>query len=97
MTEPVQWQPVAFADLTRIVRHIAEENPIAARRIGRELLLAADSPLIFPRRGRPGRIPGTRELVTVRPYIIVYEVAQQDTVTVLRVWHGARTRADDHP
>lgn len=92
MTESTHWQPVAFADLTRIIRHIAEENPIAARRVGRELLLAADSLMIFPRRGRPGRIPGTRELVTVRPYIIVYDVAEHDTVTVLRVWHGAQSR-----
>lgn len=96
MREPVNWQPVAFADLTRIIRHITEENPIAARRVGRELLLAADSLLIFPRRGRHGRIPGTRELVTVRPYIIVYEVAEHDTATILRVWHAAQSRHDDH-
>ncbi len=96
MTEPVNWQPVAFTDLTRVIRHIAEENPIAARRVGRELLLAADSLMTFPRRGRPGRIPGTRELVTVRPYIIVYEVGEHDRVTVLRVWHAAQSRDDSH-
>jgi plasmid stabilization system protein ParE len=94
VTERVNWQPVAFADLTRVIRHIAEENPIAARRVGRELLLAADSLTIFPRRGRRGRIPGTRELVAVRPYIIVYELTEHDTVTILRVWHEAQNPAE---
>jgi addiction module RelE/StbE family toxin len=92
MTERVHWQPVAFADLTRIIRHIAEENPVAARQMGRELLLAADSLAVFPRRGRTGRILGTRELVTIRPYIIVYEVGEDNAVSILRVWHGAQNR-----
>ncbi len=94
MIEPVNWRPVAFADLTRIIRHIAEENPIAGRQVGRDLLLATDSLVIFPNRGRVGRIPGTRELVAVRPYIIVYEVTGHDAVTILRVWHGAQSRND---
>lgn len=88
MTEPVRWRPVAFADLTRIVAHIADENPIAARRVGRELLIAGDSLATFPQRGRRGRVPETRELVTVWPYIIVYEVTASGHVQILRVWHG---------
>lgn len=95
MTEPVEWQPVAFADLARIIRHIAEENHFAARRVGRELLLAGDSLAVFPRRGRRGRIAGTRELVAVQPYVIVYEVTDTGAVTILRVWHGAQDRAED--
>lgn len=94
MNEPVEWQPVAFADLSRIIRHIAEENPLAARRVGREILLAGDSLAVFPRRGRRGRIIGTRELVTVPPYVLVYEVTDAGAVTILRVWHGAQSRAD---
>jgi toxin ParE1/3/4 len=92
LTERVNWRPVAFADLARIIAHVRAENPIAARRIGRELLLAADSLEIFPRGGRRGKIPGTRELVGVSPYVIVYEVADDDTVTILRVWHSAQDR-----
>jgi plasmid stabilization system protein ParE len=63
---------------------------IAARRVARELLLAGESLTVFPRRGRPGRIEGTRELVPVSPYIIVYEIDRHDDVAILRVWHGAR-------
>lgn len=92
MTERVRWRPVAFADLFRVVANITAENPIAARRIGREILLAGDSLESFPYRGRLGRVPETRELVTVYPYIIVYEVDDSGRVHILRVWHGAQDR-----
>lgn len=68
MIERVNWRSIAFADLARVVAYIAEKNPIAARRVGRELLLAGDSLANFPYRGRRGRVSGTRELVTVWPY-----------------------------
>jgi plasmid stabilization system protein ParE len=55
----------------RLVRFISEENPIAARRIAQELLLAGDSLAVFPKRGRRGTDPTTRELVTIRPYVIL--------------------------
>ncbi len=43
-----------------------------------------------PGLGRPGRVEGTRELVIARfPYVEPY-VHRGDTVTVLRVLHGAR-------
>jgi toxin ParE1/3/4 len=44
----------------------------------------------MPHRGRPGRWPGTRELVIPRtPYIVPYRV-QGDLIEILRVFHGAR-------
>ncbi len=92
MTVPVQWRPRALEDLARIVSHISEENPIAARQVGRELLLSGDSLTLFPHRGRPGLVPGTRELVSYWPYILVYRVTR-DGVSILRVWHGAQHRA----
>jgi toxin ParE1/3/4 len=89
---PVVWRAKALADVGRIVRHIAADNLVAAKRIGRELLLAGDSLVLFPRRGRPGRQAGTRELVVVPPYLIVYRVSGADVVTILRVWHAAQER-----
>lgn len=88
----VSWRAAALADIARIVRHIAAENPRAARRMARELLLAGDSLELFPRRGRPGQIAGTRELVPVRPYVLIYEVGDGDSVAILRVWHAAQER-----
>jgi plasmid stabilization system protein ParE len=89
----VIWQATARADLVRLVRYISEENPIAARKVARELVLAGDSLALFPHRGRVGRIPGTRELVTVPPYIVVYEVDGVGDVQILSVWHGAQDRS----
>lgn len=88
----VAWRSRALADVSRIVRYIAPDNPVAARRVGREILLAGDSLVMFPHRGRPGRLAGTRELVVMPPYLIVYRVSADDAVTILRVWHAAQDR-----
>ena len=88
----VVWQAAARADVVRLVQYIAEENPIAARKVARELVLSGDNLDVFPRRGRVGRIPGTRELVTVSPYIIVYEISTSGQVEILHVWHGSQDR-----
>jgi plasmid stabilization system protein ParE len=89
----VTWREDALDDVLLILRHIETENPLAARRVAREFLLAGESLTVFPRRGRPGRIEGTRELVPVYPYIIVYEIDRYDDVAILRVWHGAQQRS----
>ena len=91
MTSSVEWRPKALEDLARIVTHSNEENPVAARQVGRELLLAGDSLALFPYRGRHGLVPGTRELVFCHPYILVYSVIGAN-VSVLRIWHGAQLR-----
>ena len=88
----VLWRTRALADIARITTYIATDNPVAAQRVGRELLLAGDSLAIFPRRGRPGRQAGTRELVTIGPYILIYRIADAEVVTILRVWHAAQDR-----
>lgn len=87
----VVWTDQAALDVERIASYIAQENPAAARRVARELLIAGDSLGMFPRRGRRGRVPGTRELVAAFPYVIIYSVGA-DAVDVLRVWHGAQDR-----
>jgi toxin ParE1/3/4 len=40
--------------------------------------------------GRPGRVPGTRELVIAKtPFVVPYRF-QGETLQILRVLHGAR-------
>ena len=85
------WQAAALADIRRILDYITRENPAAARRVARELILAGDSLELFPLRGRAGMVPGTRELVAVRPYILIYET-DGAAVRILRVWHSAQDR-----
>jgi toxin ParE1/3/4 len=89
---PVVWAPQAIEDIARITRYIATENPVAAVRVARELLVAGDSLVTFPRRGRPDSLPGRRELVALPPYVIVYRVLADDTVDILRIWHAAQDR-----
>ena len=89
---PVRWRTRALADVRRITSYIAPDNPVAAVRIGRELLVAGDSLATFPLRGRPGVQPGTRELLALRPYVIVYRLDPTGLVTILRVWHAAQDR-----
>jgi addiction module RelE/StbE family toxin len=89
----IRWRRQAETDLDGILAYLAERNPSAALDIAQSLVLAADSLATFPNRGRPGKIPGTRELAAVHPYLLVYEVdADADMVRILRVWHGARDR-----
>jgi plasmid stabilization system protein ParE len=46
------------------------------------------------RMGRPGRVPGIRELVIpTTPYIVPYRV-QREAIQILRVYHGARRWPD---
>ena len=85
------WSPEAIADLAALRAYIAQDDPAAAQRVALLIIrnietLLPDSPEI----GRPGRVPGTRELVIPKtPYIVPYRVVG-DTIQVLRVFHGAR-------
>jgi len=88
----VVWRAAAVADIAAIHRHIHEENPLAARRVAEELYLAGARLDLFPHRGRPG-LAGTRELVAMRPYVLVYRVDEAvQEVRILRVWHAAQER-----
>jgi plasmid stabilization system protein ParE len=89
----VEWRPIARADLKQIFQYLTERNPYAAEDLADELLLAADSLASFPYRGRPGLVPGTRELLTVWPYLVVYVVDPNNQLVVIqRIWHGAQHR-----
>jgi toxin ParE1/3/4 len=84
----VRWTAPAAEDLENIALYIHRENPRAAQRVTRALFDAAMSLDVFPNRGRPGRIAGTREL-SPAPYIIVYRV-KSEAVEILRIYHSAQ-------
>ena len=76
-------------DLDRIVERIAKENPAAALDIWDDIENQVERLCDFPRSGRTGRMPETRELViTGTAYIVVYVVG--DDVELVRVLHGAQ-------
>lgn len=86
----VIWAPPAIDDVERIYDYIALFNPAAAARMVVRLRDAGDSLAELAERGRSGSVFGTRELVAVRPYVLVYEISERD-VQVLRVWRLAPT------
>jgi len=89
------WSFEAIEDLILLRAYIAEESPVSAERVVSRILHDVEDLLPeHPHMGRPGRIPGTRELVVPRtPYIVPYRV-QRETIQILRVYHSARRWPD---
>jgi toxin ParE1/3/4 len=91
----IVWSPEAIEDLISLRTYIAEESPAGARRVVARILHDIED--LLPRNphiGRPGRVPGTRELIIPRtPYIVPYR-QQRDTIQILRVYHSARRWPD---
>jgi addiction module RelE/StbE family toxin len=85
----VVWTPEALQDRDDIWNYIAIENPRAAARMDQLFSDAAASLSDFPKRGRAGAVPGTRELIPHESYRLVYEI-EGETVWVLTVAHTAR-------
>ena len=83
------WTPRADQDRDEIYDYIEADNPAAAVAMDELFAEKAERLLNLPGMGRPGRVPGTRELVAHRHYILVYDVTG-DLVRVLRVLHTAR-------
>jgi toxin ParE1/3/4 len=85
------WSPEAIADLAALRAYIAQDDPAAAQRVALHIIRNVETLLPNnPEMGRPGRVPGTRELVIPRtPYIVPYRLVG-NAIQVLRVFHGAR-------
>lgn len=86
----VRWSPRAAEDLEHIFRSIERDNPAAARETVTTIYEGCATLREFPRRGRPGRMKGRRELVFAPlPYIAVYRI-KKNAVEISRIWHGAQ-------
>lgn len=93
MKRPVRWSRAALDDLRQQVRHIARDDPAAARvvvgRIDAAAILLGERPI-----GRPGRVSGSYEKsVSGLPYVIAYCIERVDgreALFILRIIHTAR-------
>ena len=87
----ILWSPEAIDDLTSIRAYIAEDNPAAARGVVLHIMQNIEQLLSSNlQMGRPGRVPGTRELVIPKtPFVVPYRL-QRNVIQILRVYHGAR-------
>jgi len=84
------WAPEARSDLREMVIYLSDKNPYAAEALYERIESVATELSDNPYMVRPGRVPGTRELViTNTPYILPYQISQ-DRIEILRIYHSAR-------
>lgn len=86
----LEWTRPAESDLIEILDSIAADDPGAALATTDRIEAAALRLTEFPRSGREGSVPDTRELpIPGLPFLIIYRV-RETAIEVLRVLHGAR-------
>ena len=86
----VRWLRAALRNLDEEASYIAADEPRAARLVVARVLDAVAQLVEQPGLGRPGRVPGTRELVVLKTrYLVPYRV-KGETIEILRVFHTSR-------
>ena len=78
----------AVRHLSQLRAFIAKDRPNAARETAFTILSSVNRLAEHPGLGRPGRLPGTRELVVPgTPYLVPYRV-RGDRLEIMAVFHG---------
>jgi toxin ParE1/3/4 len=91
----VRWLRTALRNLDEEASFVAADDPAAARLVVDRVFEAVAQLAEQSGLGRPGRVPGTRELVVSKTrYLVPYRV-RGDTVEILRVFHTSR-RLPEH-
>jgi toxin ParE1/3/4 len=85
----VEWSKFAKADFLAILGYISEENPAAAWRLKDEIELRIETLPAYPRLYKMGREPGTREMVVLPNYLVIYAESAR-CITILRILHAAQ-------
>jgi toxin ParE1/3/4 len=92
MAAAVRWLKKALRNLDEDLTYIASDDPEAARIVLRRIMESVSLLSTQPSLGRPGRVPGTRELlVSNTRYLIPYRF-RRNTIEILRVFHLSRRR-----
>ena len=96
MPMQIKWLRKALQNLDKEAEHIAKDDPQAARLVVSRILEAVSLLSTNPSLGRPGRLPGTHELVVPKTrYIVPYRVRPRlRRIEILRVFHSARKRPE---
>ena len=86
----IRWTPGAAADLEAIKDYLDAHLPHLSQPTVRKLYEGIRGLKRMPRRGRFGRVTGTRELVIPPlPYVVVDSV-REEALEILLIWHGAQ-------
>lgn len=87
----VAWSEPAEENLEAIINYIADDNLHAALELDDLLREAANGLAKLPRKGKPGRVLGTRELVAHPNYVLVY-LLTEERIWIVTVLHSSRQR-----
>lgn len=86
----VKWLRKALLNLDEEATFLAAEDPKAASLVVERILGAVSTLKDQPALGRPGRVPGTRELVVQKTRFIVPYRVRGEAIEILRVFHTSR-------
>ena len=97
MDYKIIWSPRSLENFEEVISLIAEQNPAAAAQFGDKILGRVASLQHFPRLGaRFAKLDrdDVRELA-VPPWRVFYHLKdEQQAVTIITIWHGAREEPD---
>jgi plasmid stabilization system protein ParE len=82
------WSAHARADFDACLAFVAARGPKAAQSLS-DAILAAVSGLRRANTGRLGRVEGTFKVVRRQPYIVLFEL-HDDELRIMRIVHAAR-------
>jgi len=86
----ILWTQLALFDLDQAYNYISNTSPNRANDIIDRIEQSVTLLQQFPQMGRPGKIPGTKELVISQtPFILPYRITAT-TIEILAVIHGAQ-------
>lgn len=83
----VDWRPEARQALWHIIDYIGDRNLTAAERLYNAIEDATQALPQHPYLHRPGRVPGTREIVVHPNYLVIYRVASE-RIEIINVLHA---------
>ena len=87
----IEWTEQAARQLDQAHHYIALSNSEeVAARVTMQIVTSIQQLAAFPLSGRPGRVPGTRELVISNtPFIAAYTI-EKARIVILALYHGAQ-------
>ena len=86
----LKWLRRALDELDEAAAYVAQDNPQIAGEMYWHIKRRIEVLRQFPELGRPGRVPGTRELVIDRfPFLVPYRIVGSE-VQILRIFHTRR-------
>ena len=83
----IRWTRKALSNLETAVHYIASDSPGNAHKVAKKIWDSIQLLRQQPGMGRPGRIPGTRELIIADlPFIVPY-AEHNGEIVILRIIH----------